>query len=78
MAVLTLLGLPLGVVAGRVLGGLVVALFSTELARIPLVIAPATNGIAAAITVAAAVVSGLAMWRQLIRLDLVSVLKAPE
>jgi putative ABC transport system permease protein len=78
MAVLTLLGLPLGVVTGRVLGGLVVTLFSTELARIPLVIAPATNGIAAAITVAAAVVSGLAMWRQLIRLDVVSVLKAPE
>jgi putative ABC transport system permease protein len=78
MAMLTLIGLPVGVLAGRALGGLVIALFSTELARIPLVIAPATNGIAVAITVAAAVLSGIAMWRQLIRLDLVSVLKAPE
>jgi len=78
MATLTLVGLPLGVAAGRGLGSLVVVLFSTELARIPLVIAPATNGIAVAITVAAAVLSGVAMWRQLIRFDLVSVLKAPE
>jgi putative ABC transport system permease protein len=78
MAVLTLVGLPVGVLAGRALGGLVIALFSTELARIPLVIAPATNGIAVVITVAAAVLSGFAMWRHLIRLDLVSVLKAPE
>jgi putative ABC transport system permease protein len=78
MAVLTIVGLPLGVLAGRGLGALVIALFSTELARIPLVIAPATNGIAVVITVAAAVVSAFAMWRHLIRLDLVSVLKAPE
>jgi putative ABC transport system permease protein len=78
MAVLTLLGLPLGVEGGRALAGLVVVLFSTELARIPLVIAPATNGTAVAITVVAAALSGVAMWRHLVRLDLVSVLKAPE
>ena len=78
MAVLTLLGLPLGVLAGRALAGLVTALFSTELARIPLVIAPATNGTAVAITVVSAVASGFAMWRHLVRLDVVSVLKAPE
>jgi hypothetical protein len=56
----------------------VVVLFSTELARIPLVIAPATNGTAIAITVVSAVLSGIAMWRQLVRLDVLSVLKAPE
>jgi putative ABC transport system permease protein len=78
MAVLTLLGLPLGVLAGHALGGLVVVLFGTELARIPLVIAPATNGTAVAITVVSAVLSGVAMWRQLVRLDHVRVLKAPE
>jgi len=78
MAVLTLLGLPLGVLAGRALGGLVIVLFSTELVRIPLVIAPATNGTAVATTVVSAVLSGLAMWRQLVRLDIVGVLKAPE
>jgi putative ABC transport system permease protein len=78
MAVLTLLGLPLGVLIGRELGALVVVLFSTDLFRIPLVIAPATYGRAVAITVGAAVLSGLAMWRQLVRLDIVGVLKAPE
>ena len=78
MAALTLMALPLGVAAGRALAGLVIVLFSTELARIPLVIAPATNGTALAITVVSAVLSGVAMWRHLVRLDLVSVLKAPE
>lgn len=78
MALLTLAGLPLGVVFGRALSGLVIALFSTELARIPLVIAPTTIGTALAITVVSAVLSGLAMWRRLRRLDVVGVLKAPE
>lgn len=78
MVILTLVGIPLGVLAGRALGALVVVLFSTELARIPLVIAPATNGTAISIAVVSAVLSGVAMWRQLLRLDVVSVLKAPE
>ena len=78
MAVLTLLALPVGLLFGRGLGALVVTLFSTELARIPLVIAPATNGIAIAITLAAAIVSALAMWRQLLRMDVLATLKAPE
>jgi putative ABC transport system permease protein len=78
MAVLTLVALPVGVLVGRGLGALVVTLFSTELARIPLVIAPKTNGIAIAITLMAAVFSGVAMWRQLLRLDVLASLKAPE
>jgi putative ABC transport system permease protein len=78
MAILTLLGLPLGILTGRVLGALVVTLFSTELARIPLVIAPSTNAIAVTITMMSALVSGFAMWRQLVQLDVVAVLKAPE
>lgn len=78
MAVLTVCAVPVGIVFGRLLGGLVVTLFSTELARIPLVIAPSTNGMAVAITLASATVSAVATWRQLLRLDAVSVLKAPE
>lgn len=77
-AVLTAMGIPLGVLVGRLLGALVITLFSSELARIPLVIDPATNGRAVAITVAAAVLSALATWRQLQHLDVLSVLKAPE
>ena len=78
MAILTLLALPLGVATGYGLGALVVTLFSTELARIPLVIAPSTMAVALVITIVSAVVSGLAMWRQLVRLDVIAVLKAPE
>ncbi len=78
MVILTLCGLPLGVLVGRGLGAAVVTLFSTELARIPLIIAPSTNGIAIAITIASALLSGVAMWRQLVRLDVLAVLKAPE
>jgi putative ABC transport system permease protein len=78
MALLTLAGIPLGVLLGRALGALVIVLFSTELARIPLIIAPATNGIAVCITLVAGVVSAAAMWRQIVRLDVVGVLKAPE
>ncbi len=78
MAVITLLALPVGVLLGRGLAAAVVTLFSTELTRIPLSIAPATNGIAITITLAAAAISALAMWRQLLRLDAVGALKAPE
>jgi putative ABC transport system permease protein len=78
MAILTAIAIPVGLLAGRLLGALVVVLFSTELARIPLVIAPSTNGAAVAITLVSAALSGLAIWRQLLRLDAVSVLKAPE
>ena len=77
-ALLTLAGIPVGLLAGRLLGALVVTLFSTELARIPLVIAPATNGTAVAIALVAAALSAGSTWRQLVRLDAVSVLKAPE
>ena len=78
MAVLTLVALPAGILVGRMLATLVVVLFSTELARIPVVIAPATNGAAVAVTLGAALASGLSTWRQLLRLDPVAVLKAPE
>ena len=77
-AVLTLAGIPAGLAAGRALGALVVSLFGTEIARIPLVIAPSTDGAAVAIVLAAAVVSAAATWRQVVRLDALSVLKAPE
>jgi putative ABC transport system permease protein len=76
--VLTCVALPIGVLAGRLLGALVVVVFSTELARIPLVISPATNAFAVSITVASAALSAVATWRQLIRLDIIGVLKAPE
>lgn len=78
MALLTCVAIPLGLVTGRLLGRVVILLFSTELARIPLVIAPATNGTAVAITLVSALVSAAVTWRQIVRLDVIGVLKAPE
>jgi putative ABC transport system permease protein len=78
MAILTVVAIPAGVLVGRVLASLVVVLFSTELARIPVVIDRSTYGIATAITLASAIASGVATWRQILRLDVVSALKAPE
>jgi putative ABC transport system permease protein len=78
MTLLTVVAIPAGIGIGRLIGSLVVTLFSTELARIPLVIAPSTNGKAILITVASAAVSAVTTWRQLLKLDVIGVLKAPE
>ena len=78
LAALTLMGLPLGLAMGYGLAGLVTAAVNTEMYRFPLVIAPATYGFAAAVTLTASVLSGLIVRRKLDRLDLVAVLKSKE
>jgi putative ABC transport system permease protein len=79
LAVLTLAGLPVGLLLGRGLAGLVIWLaYDTELFRIPLVIGRATYGFAAAVTLATALISGLVVRRRLDRLDLIAVLKSRE
>jgi putative ABC transport system permease protein len=79
LALLTLVAIPLGLVLGRTLAGLVIWLaYDTELFRIPLVVAPFTYGFAAVVTMIAAIVSGLIAHRLLARLDLVAVLKSKE
>jgi putative ABC transport system permease protein len=79
LAVVTLAAVPVGLVLGRVLAGLVVVLaYDTELFRIPLVIGRSTYGFAAAVTLAAALVSGLIVRRMLDRLNLIAVLKSKE
>jgi len=78
LAVLTVLAIPVGLLLGRGFAALAARANDTELFRIPLVIAPSTYGFAALVTVAAAIVSGLIVRRQIDRLDLVSVLKTKE
>ena len=78
LAVLTLIGVPLGLVMGYALAGLVTAASNTEMYRIPLVIEPATYGFAALVTLAASVFSGLIVRGKLDRLDLIAVLKSRE
>jgi putative ABC transport system permease protein len=79
LAAVTLAAVPLGFVLGYALAAFVIHVgFDTELFRIPLVIDRSTYAFAAAVTLAAATVSGLVVRRRLDRLDLVAVLKSRE
>jgi putative ABC transport system permease protein len=78
LASVTLMAIPVGMVAGYVFAGLLVAAFNTELYRFPLVVTPRTFAFAASAVLVAATLSGLAVRRQLDHLDLVGVLKTRE
>jgi putative ABC transport system permease protein len=78
LAVLTAVGVPLGLGLGFLLAGAMVQAFETELYRLPLVIESSTYGFAAATVMVAAIVSGLIVRRRLDHLDLVAVLKSRE
>ena len=75
---LTLMAVPVGIVAGHVMAAAIMVSMETELYRIPLHIKPATYGYAALTVVVAAVISGLVVRRRLDKLDLVEVLKTRE
>ena len=79
LALLTLVAIPAGMALGYGLAAAVIRLaYDTELFRIPLIITRSTYGFAAAVTLMAALVSGLIVLRMLDRLDLVAVLKSKE
>jgi putative ABC transport system permease protein len=78
LGVLTLAAIPLGLVVGRILVGLVAVWLDTDLYRIPPIIEPSTYAFAALVVLIAAVVSGLVVRRKLDHLDLVAVLKMKE
>jgi putative ABC transport system permease protein len=78
LATILLVAVPAGMLLGYALAALVVVALDTELFRLPLVVAPHTFAFAAATTIAAALISGLVVRRQLDRLDLVAVLKTRE
>jgi putative ABC transport system permease protein len=78
LAVLVLAAIPAGFALGYALAAWVTLAFDTEVYRIPLVIERHTYGFAAAVTLLAALLSGLAVRRKLDHLDLVAVLKARE
>lgn len=78
LAVLTLLGVPLGFLIGKSLGALMLMGFQTELYRFPLIIQPSTYAFAATVVLVSAFFSGLIVRRKLDHLDLVAVLKTKE
>ncbi len=78
LGVLTLLALPLGMLAGYGLSLSIVTAFESELYAIPLSATPETYALCTLAILAASVVSGLLVRRKLDHLDLLEVLKAKE
>jgi putative ABC transport system permease protein len=77
-AVLTLAGLPAGLLIGYGLAWLVTHRFESELFRVPLVIGRATIGYSLAVVIGAALLSAVAVRHRIHRLDLIAVLKSRE
>lgn len=78
LALLTLVGIPIGLVMGTGFATLIMTFLETELYRFPVVVGSGTYAAAAGVTLVAAVVSGLIVRRRLDHLDLVQVLKSRE
>ncbi len=80
LGLLVALAIPLGLVVGRILAGMLVQTsgYDTEQFRLPLIIAPSTYAMATLTVVVAAVVSGWNAWRKLDRFDIVEVLKSRD
>jgi len=78
IALLTLLALPVGCLAGWALAGLLASAYETEVYSIPFIVVGRTYGMAVLVVVVSALVSALVVARRVGRLDLVSVLKTRE
>lgn len=78
LAVVTLIALPFGAVLGYYLSFGIAAGFSTDLYQIPAVFDPVSYGQAMLVVIAAAVVSGWLVKRDLDRSDLIDALKTRE
>lgn len=78
LAVLTFLAIPLGFVIGAWLTQITIQAFSSEVLRLPFVIAKFTFAMAGTTVLAATIVSALSVRRRLDHLDLVEVLKTRE
>jgi len=78
LAVLTLAAIPVGMLVGVGLVGILVLAFESDLYRLPLILTPNNYAMGATVVVASALLSGLLIWRRLGSLDLVAVLKTRE
>lgn len=78
LALLMLVGIPLGWVIGQQLSLLLVTLMQTELYRVPLIFTERTLGLAALVVVCSALLSALVAIIRVGHLDLVQVLKTRE
>jgi putative ABC transport system permease protein len=77
-ALLTIIALPLGFAIGFGLCALMSLGYNSELYRLPLIVTKGSYGFAFVVVTIAAIVSGAIVRRQLVKLDLVAVLKMRE
>lgn len=77
-ALVVALAVPLGLSLGRGLSWLVLRTVDAELYRLPLIIAPKTNAIAAATVILASLASAWVVRRRVAALDMVAVLKSRD
>jgi putative ABC transport system permease protein len=78
LTVLVFVAIPVGLVMGRGLAGVMASSAQTELFRIPMVVDPSTYALAALVVTVATVLSAFTVARKINHLDLVEVLKARE
>jgi putative ABC transport system permease protein len=78
LTVLVFVAIPVGLVMGRGLAGVMASSAQTELFRVPMVVDPSTYALAALVVAVATVLSALTVGRKINHLDLVEVLKARE
>ena len=78
LALLTLLAIPLGLTIGYGLCAYLAFEFKSDLYRIPLVFGMNVYAFAATVVIVSSLISGLLIWRNLARLDMVAVLKTKE
>jgi putative ABC transport system permease protein len=78
LAALTLAAIPVGMLVGTGLCGILVFMFESDLYRLPLIIEPYNYALGATVVAVSAVISGALVWYRLGRLDLVGVLKTRE
>ncbi|MFZ5466174.1 MAG: ABC transporter permease [Pseudomonadota bacterium] len=78
LAVLTLAAIPVGMLLGVGLVGILVLAFTNDLYRLPLLLTPSNYALGATVVIVSALLSGWIIWRKLGKLDLVAVLKTRE
>lgn len=78
LTLLTLAAIPVGMLVGVGLVGILVVAFKSDLYRLPLILTPGNYAMGASVVIASALISGWIIWRRLGRLDLVAVLKTRE
>lgn len=78
LATLTVIAIPVGLLAGTGLAYAASAATDSELFRMPFVVHRSSFGVATIVTVLASLVSGVIVRRRIARLDLITVLKSRE